>query len=187
MFLTKNRGILALCMVLCSCRQEEKQLDHVMALQQMNELATVEYVVTKIIRADDNKTWYKLGDRKILMNCKATLTAGIDLASITPQQVSITDKTIRLSLPHARLISVNIKPEDISVAYETIDLFRQPFSAQERNTLAVQAETQLKSSVAELGIIQTAEANASLFVSNFLKRLGYEQINISFDQPAKRP
>lgn len=153
-----------------------------MALQQMNELATVEYVVTKVIRADDNKTWYKFGDRKILMSCKATITAGIDLASVTKDQVVIDDKNIQLMLPHAKLISINIKPEDITVQYQEVDLLRQSFTSEERNALAIQAETQLKAALPELGILQTAETNATLFVSNFLNRLGYEKININFDQ-----
>lgn len=157
-------------------------MEHVMALQQMNNLATVEYVVTKMIRADDNRTWYKLGDRKILMSCKATITAGIDLSAITKEQVQIEDKTIRLSLPHASIISINIKPEDINIEYQEVDLLRQNFSSEERNALAVQAENQLKASIAELGILPTAETNASLFVNNFLTRLGYEKINVNFDQ-----
>ena len=182
MFLRKNMGFLAACMLFFGCNKKEKQLVSIMALQQMNELATVEYVVTKIIRAEDNKTGYKIGDRKILMNCKATLTAGINLSAITKEQVQIDEKSIRISLPHAQLIAINIKPEDISVAYQAIDLLRTPFSANERNALATQAENQLKGSVTELGILQTAEANATLVVSNFLKRLGYEKISINFDQ-----
>ncbi len=153
-----------------------------MALQQMNDLATVEYVVTKMIRANDNQTWYKIGDRKILMSCKATITAGIDLASITRERVVMDGKNIQLSLPHAKLISINIKPEDIHIEYQQVDLLRQSFTSEERNALALQAENQLKASISELGVLQTAEANASLFVTNFLSRLGYKTIKINFDQ-----
>jgi len=58
-------------------------MQQVLGLQQMSELATSEYVVTKIIKANDNATWYKIGDRKILMTCKASLVAGIDLEALT--------------------------------------------------------------------------------------------------------
>ncbi len=53
----------------------------------MSELASVEYVVTRIIKASDNKTWFKLGERKILISCQATLTAGIDLSKITEKDI----------------------------------------------------------------------------------------------------
>lgn len=163
------------------CNKKEKQLQQVLALQQMNDLATVEYVVTKIIKANDNKTWYKIGDRKILMSCKATLTAGIELSAIKNGQVNIDGKNITLTLPHSKMISVNIKPEDIVEQYEAVDILRQSFTSEERNALAIQAENQVNASITDLGILQTAETNASLFVNNFLRRLGYEKITINFD------
>ena len=182
MFSNKNTIFLFLSLLLTGCNKQEKQLQHVLALQQMNDLATVEYIVTKMIKASDNKTWYKIGDRKILMSCKATLTAGIDLSLLTKEQVQIAGKNITLSLPHARLISLSIKPEDIVVEYQELDMFRQPFSGEERNALAIQAENQVKAEIPELGILQTAETNATLFISNFLSRLGYEKISINFDR-----
>ena len=182
MFLKKNIIFLVFTTLLFGCNRKEKQLQHVMALQQMNDLASVEYVVTKMIKASDDQTWYKVGDRKILMSCKATITAGIDFSTISKEQVVIDDKTIQVSLPHAKIISINIKPEDISIEYQEVGLLRQSFSGEERNALAIQAENQLKASIAELGILQTAETNATLFVNNFLNRLGYETIKINFDQ-----
>jgi hypothetical protein len=61
-----------------------------------------------------------------------------------------------------------------------VGLFRDPYKAGERDQLAAQAETQIKNSIDSLGILQQAKVNTSLFVSNFLKRLGYENINISY-------
>lgn len=168
--------------LLLSCNNKAPQdpMQEVMALKQMSDLATAQYVVTKIIKANDNKTWYKPGDRKILMSCKATLTAGIDLSAITPADVHITDKDIDLLLPHAKLISLNIKPEDVQKEYESEDLFREPFSSEERNALAIQAESQIRSSVDSLGILHTGEENATLFITNFLTRLGYQKVTIHF-------
>jgi Protein of unknown function (DUF4230) len=177
--------LMAFTLLLFSCnnkeRQVQDQMQEVMALQQMSDLATAQYVVTKIIRANDNKTWYKIGDRKILMSCKATLTAGIDLSAITPTNVHIDDKAIDLQLPHAKLISINIKPEDVAQEYESEDPLRDPFTSEERNALAIQAETQIRNSVDSLGILETGEKNATLFISNFLTHLGYQKVTIHFD------
>jgi hypothetical protein len=81
------------------------------------------------------------------------------------------------------MIAVNIKPEDIVEEYEAVGLLRQSFTSEERNGLAIQAEKQINAGIAELGILQTAETNAALFVNNFLRRLGYESIKINFDKP----
>ena len=181
MFFKRSSLVLLLFLCCTGCNKKEKQLQQVLALQQMNDLATVEYVVTKIIKANDNKTWYKIGDRKILMSCKATLTAGIDLAAVKAEQVNIDGKNITLTLPHSKMISVNIKPEDIVEEYQAVNILRQSFTSEERNALAIQAENQIKASIGELGILQSAETNAALFVNNFLYRLGYETIKINFD------
>jgi hypothetical protein len=179
-FKTITSFLMASLLLLLSCNNKERQMQEVMALQQMSDLATAQYVVTKIIKANDNQTWYKIGDRKILMSCKATLTAGIDLSAITPNNVHIDDKNIDLQLPHAKLISINIKPEDVQQVYESENLLRDPFTSEERNTLATQAENQIKNSIDSLGILEAGEKNATLFITNFLTRLGYKKVTIHF-------
>ncbi|MEP6597427.1 MAG: DUF4230 domain-containing protein [Ginsengibacter sp.] len=155
-------------------------MQKVLGLQKMSDLATAEYVVTKIIKANDNKTWYKAGDRKILMSCKAALVAGIDMSKISEKDISINGDKIYLTLPHARLLYINIKPEDIKTEYEDVSMFRTKFSSQERDELASQAENQIKESADSMGIFVTAETNATLFINNFLKKEGFQNININF-------
>ena len=157
----------------------------VLGLQKMSDLATAEYVVTKIIKANDNKTWYKIGDRKILMTCKASLVAGIDLSELTENDISIDGENITITLPHSKLLYLNIDPADIKTAYQEVSLFRTSFTAQEKDALAQQAEAQIQAGIKELGILVTAETNAAIFINNFLKDLGYKNININFS-PVKR-
>lgn len=174
--------------LILGCHSPEKKADkkqQVMGLQKMSDLATAEYVVTKIIKANDDKTWYKAGDRKILMSCKASLVAGVDLSKLTENDFETDGESITINLPKAKLLYVNIRPEDIKTAYEEVSLFRNKFTSQEKNELAKQAELQIKESVPSLGILTTAETNASLFIDNFLKNLGYTNINIHFSSSQK--
>ncbi len=176
--------IIILCFSLlatnCSSKKESSKIQKVLGLQKMSDLATAEYVVTKIIKANDNNTWYKVGDRKILMSCKASLVAGIDLSKLTEKDIHTDGENITLTLPQAKLLYINIKPEDIKTAYQEVSLFRTNFSAQEKDELAAQAEKQIKESVDSLGILVTAETNASLFINNFLQKEGFNKININF-------
>ncbi len=164
----------------CAGKKQQDPKSAVLSLKEMSELATVEYTVTKIIKANDNKTWFKMGDRKILMSAEANIKAGIDLGKLTPDDFSINDKNITIRLPYPKIISLNIPPEKLKVEYQEVSAFRDPFKSGERDALAAQAETQIKSSLEQLGILEQAKANTSLFVSNFLKQLGYENISISF-------
>jgi len=166
---------------ICACGVKPiPKEQEILALKEMNELVTVEYMVSKIIKASDDQTWYKLGERKILMTCDATLKAGIDFSKISADDINIKEKEIVLTLPKASLFSVNIKPEDIKIAYQEIGAFRNEFSSQERNQLAAQAQSQIETSVESLGVLQTAETNASTFVSTFLRNLGYEKVTVQF-------
>ena len=168
-----------LLLMLFSCKGEKEKTE-VLALKEMSELATVEYIVTKIVRADDNQTWYKVGNRKILMSCEASIKAGIDFSQIGEEDVSIDGKSISMVLPKAHMISMNIKPEDVRVEYTETGFFRDDFSATERDALLAQGERQINNSVEALGVLAAAETNASLFISNYLKTLGYDRINIRF-------
>lgn len=68
-------------------------------LQEIEELGTVEYTVTKVVKADDNKTWFKLGERKILITCEAIVKAGINLKELNHNNISRSGKKITIQLP----------------------------------------------------------------------------------------
>ena len=170
-------------LLIAGCKNDAgkaSEMQSVMALQNMSQLATAEYVVTKIIKASDENTWYKAGNRKILLSCKASLVAGVDLSKLTANDVTINNKDITVILPRAKLLYVNIKPEDIKTTYEDISLFRTKFSSEEKNDLAIQAEKQITESASGLGVLVTAETNATLFIDNYLKNLGYKNIHVRF-------
>ena len=146
----------------------------------MSDLATVEYTVTKIIKANDNKTWFKIGDRKILMSCEAHIKAGVDMSQITKDHFTIDDKDITVILPEPKVVSLSIPAEAIKVEFQDISLFRDPFKTAERDQLAAQAETQIRNSIDSLGILQQAKITTSLFINNLLVRLGYQNITITY-------
>jgi Protein of unknown function (DUF4230) len=176
-------GFTSGCGKQASARQRE-----ILTIREMSELATAEYIVTKIIKASDNKTWYKAGDRKILMSCRAFVKAGIDLSAISENNIQIEGKNITLQIPVSKIISLNMPPEDIKVEYQEIDIFRSPFKAGERDALAAQAEAQIRSGAEVTGILQTADANAKSFLTDFLKRAGYTGITITTATlPAAKP
>ena len=163
----------------CS-KKDNEQKEILFSLREMSDLATVEYTVTKIIKANDNKTWFKIGDRRILMSCEAHIKAGMDMARITEKDFIIHGQDIALTLPQPQVISLSIPAELIKVEFQDISLFRDPFNSAERDQLAAQAETQIRNSVDSLGILQQAKINTSLFINNLLVRLGYQNITITY-------
>lgn len=170
---------------LFSCKQDisYKQMEEqVGKITSLTELGTVEYVVTKIVKANDNATWYKFGDRKILFSCKAILKAGIDLSKLEDSdiQVNTEEKTITITLPNAELLSVNLKPENIKLIYEKTSITRSSFSNKERDAVLAQGEADILKSVPDMGIFDDAENNAKLFLEAFFKQAGFTNVNIEF-------
>ncbi len=107
-----------------ACARKPAPQDIVLQLRELNELATVEYTVSKIVKASDDQTWYKVGDRKILMSCRATVKAGIDLNRLSPSAIRVDGKKVSIDLPAAQILSVIVRPEEIRTEYEEVGLFR---------------------------------------------------------------
>lgn len=173
----QNRWFLLL-FILLACNSPAKQKQQILSLKELSELATTEMTVTKIIKASDEAAWYKFGDRKILISCEAKLKAGIDLSQLKEEDISIHGENITLTLPKAKIISINLPPANIKVEYEETGMFRSSFSTAERDALVAQGEQQIRQSAEQLGLLKSANDNAALFVTGFLKRLGYKTVTI---------
>jgi hypothetical protein len=183
----KNKILLILFVlfVLASCEQKTNKIEEWTGkISTLPELGTVEYVVSKVVSANDDATWYKLGDRKILFSCKAIIKAGIDLSKLTEDdiQANYKKKSITINLPKPELLSFNMQPEDIALVYSKIASIRSSFSHADRLNILTQGEKDIKEDIPNLGIIDDAEKNAKLFLEAFLKRAGYEKISIKFKE-----
>jgi hypothetical protein len=176
-------SILLLTCFLFACTKKKtvpQQKEAILAIKHMSELATVQYNVTKVIKATDNKTWYKFGNRKILMTCEASIKAGIDLQLLEADDININEGKITLVLPHAQLISFNMPVDSIQVPYEAQGFFRDKFTNAERTELLAQGEQQIKNKVEEMGVLTEAERNAELVIKNYLRKMGYENVTVVY-------
>lgn len=161
---------------------EDTTPQEIEAISAMKQLSLVEYRVRKIVKADDEGEWYKIGDRKILLSCTAYLKAGIDLSGFGPEDVVYDRKagTVSVTIPHATLLSMDIPPSEIREEYDHVTLLRSSFTASERNALLRQAEKQIRGSVPSLGILQKADENARRFFESVFSKMGYTTVEVQF-------
>lgn len=162
----------------------EQKLSQKMAeMTEVAELGSVEYTVTKVVKASDDPSWYKVGDRKILFNCTAYLKAGIDLNKLDMSKVVVDEekKSVVLTLPKAELLSLNMPPDKSTLVYENIATFRSKFTTAEKNRLLQLGEKSIRNDVTNLGILADAEKNTSSFFKSLLAQLGFEIITIKFE------
>lgn len=184
----KFPAVFLLTFIFLSCNQKSvpEQKQEILSLKEMSELATAEYSITKVVKANDNQTWFKVGDRKILLSCSGTIKAGIDLSTLKEDDIMIEKKNISMNLPPAKVINLNIPPENIQLEFQQVGFWRDKFSYAEQNELMIQAEKQIRMAADSLSIIQSAEKNARIFITGFLKRLGYQTVTINFTSPEKK-
>ncbi len=179
--------LFAAMLVVTSCSKdkvlpEELIKERVATMTEMAELGTVEYTISKIIKANDNKAFYTIGDRKILFSCKAVVKAGIDLKDFTASNVKYnkTTNTVSVMLPSPRVLSFSVPPKDIKLEYVKVDFFRSNFSAEERNKLLRQGEADIKADIPNMGIVEEARKNAENFVKTLFGSIGVENVNVIF-------
>ena len=178
--------VLFLLLTLPGCRERAAVEDTVQreieAITAMKQLSLVEYRVSKIIKADDEGAWYKIGERKILLSCTAYLKAGIDLATFGQDDVDVdwTGKRVSVTIPHATLLSLDMPASEIRQEYDHVTMLRQSFTAEERNALLRQGEKQIRDSVPSLGILEKADENARRFFESVFQKMGFESVEVSF-------
>ena len=91
-------SVLTLFVVSCGSDKEVRR-GEVYEIRQIGTLSTTEYTLGKVIKLDDEGEWYMLGDRKILISCKAKVKAGVDLGQIKDDDIKINGTTIEMQ-PH---------------------------------------------------------------------------------------
>lgn len=151
--------------------------EDVYEIRNIGQLSTTEYTVRKIVKVNDASTdWYKYGDRKLLISCRAKIKAGIDLTKINEKDIQIRGKEIEITLPPAEITSFQIHPSDIQTELESVTGFRSSFSQAEKNEVLKKGEQAIKKDLATTQILRDAEINAALFVTEFYAQLGFEKI-----------
>lgn len=172
--------ILAATIAMASCGRGEKAVDAALGkIENMAQLGTVEYTITKLIIAND-EAFYKFGDRKVIFSCKATLKAGVDMKDFNKEDVVINDKKITVNLPEPTILSMNMPAEEIKCEFLKVGMMRQDFTTEDRNNLLVQGEESIRGDIKSYGIIEKAKENAIIFFESLLQQAGFEDINVVF-------
>ena len=149
------------------------------------ELGTVEYTVKQVIRGKSHtkigeRSLGSVGEKSILFGWMAYVKAGIDLNEFSEDDIEINEKTqsVYVTLPHAKILSVNIPPDSIKEIYHREGAFRGKFDAIERDNILDEGQDRLDEIIKTLSIQSEAEANTKLLFEDMLAQMGFERQNI---------
>lgn len=171
-----------LACVLSGCGKEAAVRNVASRLSGISEFGTVEYTVKKVVSANDTSL-FKIGDRKIYFTCVANVKAGIDLSGFSEDNVKAdrSSKSAVVTLPHARIMSVELPPDKIEEKYCSVTGFRWNFTPEEKRALLKQGEEDIIAKVEQNGILADAERNAAGLVNTMFTGLGYEKVTVKFE------
>lgn len=176
-------GFLLIFGGLLSCNGLKEQLspaDQVFKVKNLNQLATLEASVVKILSASDNETWYKMGNRKVLFSCEGSVKAGVDLSKLKKENIRVENMNVEILLPPAEVFMLKIDPNRIEEVYSDVGFLRGDFTNSEKETIFQMGQKKIEESLPDLGILKQAEINASVFLTGYIKALGFKSVQIKF-------
>lgn len=168
--------LIILPLLLAGCEKKEDVRYKIKRAQ----LSTVQYTVKKLIRNTD-KSWKIFGDKKILFSCKATVKVGIDMGKLASEDIEIKGDNIKLTLPAPEVMSFNMQPDDIKVAYTHVTGWRSNYTNKERERILAFGEQEIRQDTLLIGtMMREAEQNAREFFELMLYQNGFKNIDVNF-------
>ena len=163
-------------------------------IRKCSKLYTAEYRVHKIVTHDDVlrlkgsvlqrefNIKLPLGDRKIAIPIDAKLKAWIDFSQISERNIERQQGdhiTIILPDPQVTMTSSKIDQQHVK---QYVALARANFSDAEMSAYEQQGRAAIINDIPNLGILETAQANAAKVLVPMLTEMGYEehQVTVAF-------
>ena len=162
----------------------------ILQVQKCSKLYTAEYRVHKIVTHDDalrlkgqlmNKQFnlkVPLADRKIAIPMDAKIKAYIDFSEFSEQNIERSGNQITIILPDPQVVMTSSKIDQQNVK-QYVGLTRAHFSDEELANYQQQGREAILQSIPDMGIEETARANAAKVLVPMLTQLGYEEQNIT--------
>jgi hypothetical protein len=162
----------------------------VMQIQKTSRLYTTEYHIHKIVTHDDvvrlkgnflSKDFdipLPLGERKVAIPMDATLKAYIDFSDFSDKNIERHGDKITILLPDPKitLTSSKINQKEIK---EYVGFARSHFTDKELTNYEQQGRKAILDNVPNMGLIQTAQENATRVLVPMLTQMGYQEENIT--------
>lgn len=173
---------------LLACQPGNRAPDRALVVSKVRsaaKLATVEYVVTKVISAE--KSHWLARDSYFFAETEARIKAGIDLSKLRADDIIMAGTRIELTLPAVEIVNFSYPAE----GFQIIEQYTTPgnkrlwnsFSPKDKDKLYREAESAIWKEMHQLGIYQTAQDNTRRFLRQILASLGFNEIYIHFRQP----
>lgn len=146
-------------------------------VRNLNQLTTVKYTIQKVVGLEEFKD--PVGAERLLLVLQATVEAGVDLASLRPEQVQRrADGAVVIRLPPARLFTVAVDEKETRVWDRQKTWWTPwiPYSLELEKKARIQGLEAARKAALEMGILKQAERNAETSIRGLLGMAGVKNI-----------
>ena len=151
----------------------------VQQVQTLSDLVTVKYVMQKveIVDSPPESTLGKFvqGDNKVLLLAQGVVKAGIELKKITPDDVTISGKSLTITLPRPQITDAYLDDAQTKVIERTTGFLRSLDKDLEQTTRQY-AVADIRREALENGILNDANERARTELRTFFQQAGFETV-----------
>ena len=151
----------------------------VQQVQTLSDLVTVKYVMQKveIVDSPPESTLGKFvqGDNKVLLLAQGVVKAGIELKKITPDDVTISGKSLTITLPRPQITDAYLDDAQTKVIERTTGFLRSLDKNLEQTTRQY-AVADIRRGALENGILNDANERARTELRTFFQQAGFETV-----------
>lgn len=155
----------------------------VVGWHELGYLTSVEYTLQTVVEVEREQVLLGVISSKdrVLLLAVGNVQAGIDMSAIKDKNVTINGTTVKLTLPRAQVTGVELLPTETRIYDSEQSWFLSEYEGIEVEALNT-ARIQLESwAVDRNAILSQAEKTASRQLFSFLRQLGFEDIEITFE------
>ena len=161
----------------------------VVSWQELSYLTSVEYKLKTVVALERNKETANFfdavvkilggGSDRVLLSAVGNVQAGIDMSKIADADAQIDGKRVKITLPPAEVTSVELLPAETEI-FDS----RQKWVLSDYEGIEVEALDLARSQLSDWAknqsnITDTAEVLARAQLEDFLRQLGFEEIEIT--------
>ncbi|HPH95138.1 MAG TPA: DUF4230 domain-containing protein [Anaerolineaceae bacterium] len=154
-------------------------------VRSLARLETIQYSIEKIITAEERQGLFAglFGD-KILFVAHGTVIAGVDMAKINEQDLTLEAGVLKVRLPAAEIFAVTLDNQKSYVYNRDQGLLVKGSIYLETEARRV-AEEEMRKAAETDGIREMAQRNAEVYLTRLFYMLGYQRVE--FFQPEVTP
>ncbi len=149
----------------------------VQEIQQLERLETSSYSIQTVVTAERPGGFAGIGHQKVLIIVHGTVTAGIDLSKLKPQDVTVSPdgKRVKLKLPEAEILSKYLDESRTDIYDFQTGLFTRPDASLITEAQRSGAGKVLQAACDD-GIMARATTEGQHAVEQMLKLVGFDTI-----------